>query len=160
MGLLPKHGPGLALCCAHTIGPQKKKKKIPSGRSSNICCVEKTSFLPKKQKKDKTKKKAARDWLYFVVHKIGPKQKILSGRSSNSGQVSLLFLESFFLITIRKGSPGFGSLLQMRVFFLALVFLQQRCFLQTPVFLRCGKGGGDGGVKAGGEKGRGGYGGE
>jgi len=72
----------------------------------------------------------------------------------------LLFLESFFLITIRKGSPGFGSLLQMRVFFLALVFLQQRCFLQTPVFLRCGKGGGDGGVKAGGEKGRGGYGGE
>jgi hypothetical protein len=147
------------LFCTHNRAKQKKKKNDSFGQvlkhlASLLVVLRKPLFCPPK-KKDKTKKKAARDWL-FVVHKIGPKEKILSGRSSNSGQVSLLFLESFFLITIRLGSPGFGSLLQMRVFFLALFFLQ-RCFLQTPVFLRCGKGGGDGGVKAGGGKGRGGW---
>jgi hypothetical protein len=106
-----------SLLCTHNRAPKKKKKRFLRAGPQTFVVLRKPLFYPKKRKGQDLKKKAARDWLYFVVHKIGPKQKILSGRSSNSGQVSLLFLESFFLITIRKGSPGFGSLLQMRVFF-------------------------------------------
>ncbi len=108
----------------------------------------------------KTKKKAARDWV-FVVHKIGPKQKIISGRSSNSGQVSLLFLENLclflkvsFLITIPKGSPGLALCCKCECFFWlcfscnAVSSRPQFSFVAESVV-------GDGGVKAGGEKGRG-----
>jgi hypothetical protein len=76
-------------------------------------------------------------------------------------RASLLVVFRKFLFNYNtKGQPGIWLFVANASVFLALVFLKQRCFLQTPVFLRCGKGGGDGGVKAGGEKGRGGYGGE